>query len=260
MHDRNSQRYPGEDEAADLLNWLNALRPSEKRRLAICNVEEILTLWQGLASRRRGQKEEGDAGRATRLNLALNRYEFVPVSKYDPALGRWISFQRPTHDLSRDWVRGEADAIAQILELVKMRVVGQVRKCNCGQYYFARFPKRQRFCSEECRVSFWENSEARKKQKRQRAKDYSHVPVLNLHLVDGILYPWRCRATIWEEIIVAESDIRTRQWRTSSPTNSDRVNSQPHLAVAGALSNSRQRLPTYASLSHHKMFGSPAHR
>src|SRR6201993_5657700 len=96
--------------------------------------------------------------------------------------------------------------------------------------------------------------------RRRAANQGSHVPVLDLHLVGGILYPWRCRATIWEEIIVAESDIRTRQWRTSSPTNSDRINSQPHLAVAGALSNSRQRLPTYASLSHHKMFGSPAHR
>src|SRR5277367_4613394 len=55
----------------------------------------------------------------------------------------------------------------------------------------------------------------------------SHVPVLDLHLVGGILYPWRCRATICEEIIVAESVIQTRQWRTSSPTNSDRITPSP---------------------------------
>jgi hypothetical protein len=39
----------------------------------------------------------------------------------------------------------------------------------------------------------------------------SHVPVLNLHLVGGILYPWRFGAIISEEIIIAESVIQTRQ-------------------------------------------------
>jgi len=39
----------------------------------------------------------------------------------------------------------------------------------------------------------------------------SHVPVLNLHLVGGILYPWRFGAIICGEIIIAESVIQTRQ-------------------------------------------------
>jgi len=55
----------------------------------------------------------------------------------------------------------------------------------------------------------------------------SHVPVLDLHLVGGILYPWRFGATTCEEIIIAESVIQTRQWRTSSPTNSDRITPGP---------------------------------
>lgn len=42
---------------------------------------------------------------------------------------------------------------------------------------------------------------------RCRAADpSSHVPALDLHLVGGILYPWRCRATTSEEFAVAESD------------------------------------------------------
>ena len=58
---------------------------------------------------------------------------------------------------------------------------------------------------------------------------------LDLHLLGGILYPWRFRATLYEEIIVADPVIQTRQWRTSSPTNSDRINSQSHLTYYGSV-------------------------
>ena len=69
----------------------------------------------------------------------------------------------------------------------------------------------------------------------QAVNQGSHVPVLDLHLVGGILYPWRFGATTCEEIIIAESVIQTRQWRTSSPTNSDRINSQSHLTYFGSV-------------------------
>jgi len=40
----------------------------------------------------------------------------------------------------------------------------------------------------------------------------SHVPALNLHLIGGMLYPWRCRAISHiEENMVAESVTRTHQ-------------------------------------------------
>jgi hypothetical protein len=71
--------------------------------------------------------------------------------------------------------------------------------------------------------------------RRRAANQGSHVPVLDLHLVGGILYPWRFGATTCEEIAVAESDIQTRQWRTSSPTNSDRINSRSHLTYYGSI-------------------------
>lgn len=47
---------------------------------------------------------------------------------------------------------------------------------------------------------------------RCRAVDpSSHVPALDLHLVGGILYPWRFGATAHEEFAVAESASRTHQ-------------------------------------------------
>src|SRR5258708_334918 len=45
--------------------------------------------------------------------------------------------------------------------------------------------------------------------RRRAVNQGSHVPVLDLHLVGGILYPWRFRATLYEEIILAASVLRT---------------------------------------------------
>src|ERR1700730_8029624 len=71
---------------------------------------------------------------------------------------------------------------------------------------------------------------------RCRAVDQgSHVPALDLHLIGGMLYPWRYGATAYKEDAVAESAIRPHQWRTSRPTSSDRIDSQPHLANRGSI-------------------------
>jgi len=63
------------------------------------------------------------------------------------------------------------------------------------------------------------------------------------HLAGGMLYPWRYRATADKEGAVAESVTRTHQWRTSRPTGSDRIDSQPHLAKYGSI----ERFKTEAS-------------
>jgi hypothetical protein len=63
------------------------------------------------------------------------------------------------------------------------------------------------------------------------------------HLVGGMLYPWRYRATADKEGAVAESVTRTHQWRTSRSTGSDRIDSQPHLAEYGSI----ERFKTEAS-------------
>jgi hypothetical protein len=169
--------YFGEAEAADLLNWLNAKNSSDKKQLAKAKVESVMTLLQSLHENVRtfaGQKPSTAFLRDQKeLNVALLEYEFVNRVDYDPSLGLTWNLSSSA-DLSMDWVRGEAEAIAQIRDLDKMGVLAQVRKCDCGEYFFVRFPKREppeRFCSEKCRVEFWEKSAVRKKQKQKNAKE-----------------------------------------------------------------------------------------
>lgn len=66
----------------------------------------------------------------------------------------------------------EARAVFAIASLADSGLLDRLRKCNAcrTQWYFAHF-SHQNFCSETCRVKFWEDSEQRKEQKRQRARE-----------------------------------------------------------------------------------------
>jgi hypothetical protein len=177
VHDRKTQerKYRGEAEAAPLLGWLNARSPSDKKKLAVAYVEEIMTAIQSLPPDGAGAGEEGARKIRARLNAAFNKYELVRTCAPGEAPGGWIFPLRVSHDLSTDWVRGEADSIEQIVKLAEMGKLGQVRKCECGEYFFVRFPNREpenRFHATECRVKFWESSPDRKKQKKDKAKEY----------------------------------------------------------------------------------------
>jgi hypothetical protein len=184
VHDRKSRirkarKYLGEAEGAGLLHWLNAKNPSDKKQLAKAYVEEVMTLIQSLPKGARGEKKPEGAGKIqTQLIGAFNKYELVRTCDYDTSSGDWIYPFRPTHDFSGDWVRGEADSIERIVKLAEMGVLAQVRKCACGEYFFARFPNRdpkQRFHSSACREKFWEASPERRELKRKRAKEYYHL-------------------------------------------------------------------------------------
>ena len=64
----------------------------------------------------------------------------------------------------------EAIAVHGIVGLAHAGLLDRLRKCECGRWYFARF-SHQNFCSSTCRVKFWEGSEERREQKRQRARE-----------------------------------------------------------------------------------------
>jgi hypothetical protein len=63
----------------------------------------------------------------------------------------------------------EGQAIHALVRLADQGLLDRLRTCDCGVWYFARFAH-QRFCSEECRVRFWETSEERKEKKRSQAR------------------------------------------------------------------------------------------
>jgi hypothetical protein len=63
----------------------------------------------------------------------------------------------------------EGQAVHALVRLADQGLLDRLKTCDCGVWYFARFAH-QRFCSEECRVRFWEGSEERKERKRAQAR------------------------------------------------------------------------------------------
>jgi hypothetical protein len=61
--------------------------------------------------------------------------------------------------------------IRTILGMAEGRSITDIRECNCGKLFLAR-SSLTRFCSPDCRIAFWENSEERKQRKREKAREY----------------------------------------------------------------------------------------
>jgi hypothetical protein len=167
IHDRKqgSRKYSGEVEAAPLLDWLNS-RGGHLRQQAKAEIERAMVLILSVYKAENAQRDQKE------LNEWLLQYTFT--NRLDSGKSGLIWSLSVNADLARDYVRGESESVARIVELAKLGVLERIRKCDCGMYFFARF-SRQRFHANECTVRFWEASPARKEQKRKKAKEYYYL-------------------------------------------------------------------------------------
>jgi hypothetical protein len=106
---------------------------------------------------------------ADTINGLLKRYKAIQAIFDIDEFHEWV----PDHPEESD-AYTEGVVAMEIMNLFKNGDLARLRKCECGTYFFAR-SSITRFCSEECRVAYWENSENRKEQKRKRAKEYYHL-------------------------------------------------------------------------------------
>jgi hypothetical protein len=182
-HDRNKPRtFWGEQVAAPILHWLNAplecepglsalaLKQSKKRVLQIIShmrgLQELTKLI-GVKSKVSSNDQGCDP---VALNRMLAGYTsspriftseaFLPKDGRQWVLGKYILSKRPPEELI---------AVEAIIQLAEQNRLDRLQVCECGQWYFAKF-SHQKFCSTECRVRFWESSEERMEQKRERAR------------------------------------------------------------------------------------------
>jgi len=64
----------------------------------------------------------------------------------------------------------EAFAVEALVSLAEHNILSRLQVCECGNWFYMKFAH-QRFCTTECRKRFWEASEERKEQKRQKARE-----------------------------------------------------------------------------------------
>jgi hypothetical protein len=102
------------------------------------------------------------------VNVQLYKYPFFSLIHPDPKSKRLWSVGEA---LAGGQVIREATAVHAAVRLADAGLLDRLQTCACGKWYFARF-SHQRFCSPECRVTFWESSEERKEQKRKLARQY----------------------------------------------------------------------------------------
>jgi hypothetical protein len=110
------------------------------------------------------------------LNHRLRRYKFSPHYWCElgdrPIVGWFSGIGRPRdeHDPDEDVWFTEEDAIICILELAREGLFKNLRRCHCGDWFFARFVH-QKFCCKICQQDFYRSSPGYKAVRRAYMKD-----------------------------------------------------------------------------------------
>lgn len=178
-HDRKIKRtFVGEDQAEPVLHWLN--EPLEDNLwlslsdliLSKIRFLEILRRLLRLRSQSVGGRKENFHRAVSELNLLLARYSSAPRifgrevtrlgDRTEWALGQYVLGDTPIE---------ETEAVLCAIHLAEQNKLEKLQLCSCKVWFFPKF-RHQKFCSAACRVKFWENSEQRKAQKREKAREY----------------------------------------------------------------------------------------
>jgi hypothetical protein len=183
-HDREKRRtFSGEEDAELVLDWLNNVKrdttfntdgelvATRTQILEILDVMQDHVAWiKELPEWPPTETDDVPFGSwepFADLNEMLVSYTFCPVFVPDARERRWRVEKAASSRRNPD----EVFAVHALVDLAKQGRIDRLKECACGRWYYARF-SHQRFCSAECRVKFWEDSEERKEQKRDRARKY----------------------------------------------------------------------------------------
>ena len=183
-HDRNKNReYTGEEHAARIVDLFNIhLRQDDWARTPQAReskerVQTIFASMSALMEQLRGPgswpknpaaMDENLVAHFLELNFLLQDYVAIPALSPTPDAPRGFAVHYiPVGEFPPE----ELDAASALTHLALLDKLDRIQLCVCDRWYFVRF-SHQKFCSEECRIRYWESSEERKSQKRAKAREY----------------------------------------------------------------------------------------
>ena len=116
----------------------------------------------------------------SKLNPLLRRYTFSPW--YWTALGDfhlmqwWSRNERPSdpEDPESGIDFDEEDAILRIMDLAREGILSRVRRCSCGDWFFAKF-SHQKFCCTRCQQDYYRSSEEYRAKRRLYMKNLREI-------------------------------------------------------------------------------------
>ena len=179
-HDRHSYSRnltPREDRIRWLVRWLN--EKTVEGRLEHKRVRDFLILMQDA---QRLAREFDGLPDTTNGEHPIFERQFHLVAKIKHVLKNYpavydVRLYPPKVVADLELVKGNRQRVQEfghiqtILEMAEQRPITDIRECNCGKLFLGR-SSLTRFCSPDCRIAFWENSEERKRQKRDKAREY----------------------------------------------------------------------------------------
>ena len=178
------KRNVAKDRAIELLiRWLSEKGPVGNSARELFRVTKCL----GQTLPKRGRPNADAERLLDQINAQLERFEGVRslflgtkgvVSHWGPKRhGRpamWLLTARKELT-EEEWAQYYADkdfaVVSLLMDTVERRLLWKIGQCGCGALFYAR-SSLSRFCSDECRIKYWEQSDERKAQKREKAKEY----------------------------------------------------------------------------------------
>lgn len=168
--------YFGEDEAHDLILWMNCNEyrvntwvTAKNRRPAF---KRVFTTFE-LAKQVESDLRAGSAGldevsaHIRHLNRAIARYTFRPHFP-DPARFS-LRWRAPSPEMV---IPSEHRAILSLLRTLEIKRVNRVRACgHCTKWFFARF-SHSKFCHTKCQQKQYASSPEHKEGRRKYMREY----------------------------------------------------------------------------------------
>jgi hypothetical protein len=193
------RRAWGPSTGIDLLAWVSTAKSEGAAR-----INEILQLmvelrdvnlmngdkeehtfgWQGRVFRARvsvgkgsyPKKSDLEVELTSELNLRLLRYQLSPwywmtLGDY-PVLGWRSGNNRPKdeEDPTEDVWFTEEDAIIAMIDLAREGLLCKVRRCHCGDWFFAKIAN-QKFCCVRCQQAYFRSNEDYRAYRRTYMKN-----------------------------------------------------------------------------------------
>ncbi len=168
-----SHQFVGEDEAHDLLIWMNTNQypigrwvTSKHRRPAFGRVFQIFELAKEVESSLSGHDPQ-ITSKIRRLNKAVDQYIFRPRFPDPPRFSLTWRSTKP-----EKVIPSEHRAILSLLKLLELRLLFRVRACSwCTAWFFARY-KHSKFCKTAHQQKHYASSLEFKDERRTYMREY----------------------------------------------------------------------------------------
>jgi hypothetical protein len=199
---RRRRLYPGENQSYLLVRWLNHAHDEPRARVTTlieAGKDLSASSFQGelptlslnpyrpglIGSKAAFANSKHSERLVRRVNRLLSAFKLFP--RYERTVrSSWRVSWIHTTNRNRLYIRinaggndddipfGEGDAVSSVLRLAELGQLNQLRKCACGNWFYARF-RHQKFCATPCQQKDFRRTEEFRQKRRKYMREHRMV-------------------------------------------------------------------------------------